>query len=80
MLVIEAWLKGRSLAEEGGSLLGAKLMEREPKRKEMLEMVAERLGVTYEALVKAILDETIAPNLETIPDNTPANITPNTDG
>jgi hypothetical protein len=63
MLVIEAWLKNRSLAEEAGSLLQAKLMERVGKRDEMLAVYAEQLKISKEELTKKILEGTIEPNL-----------------
>lgn len=62
MLVLEAWFKNRSLAEEAGSLLSAKLMERAPKRDEMLKKVASRLGITESELEEAIYAGTIAPD------------------
>lgn len=63
MLVIEAWLKNRSLSEEAGSLLQAKLMERGPKRAEQLGYYAERLKMTPVELEKAILNGEIDPTL-----------------
>jgi hypothetical protein len=63
MLAIEAWLKGRSLPEEAGSLLCSKLGEREGKRVEMLALLAERMGITPHALREGILAGTIAPDL-----------------
>lgn len=59
-LTVEAWLKNRSLAEEAGSLLSAKLMERTPKRDEMLNEIAARLDITKDELVAAIYAGTIA--------------------
>lgn len=63
LLTIEAWLKNRSLAEEAGSLLQAKLGERAAKRDEMLTLIADRLGTTKDRLQQQILDGTIAPEL-----------------
>lgn len=63
MLLVESWIKGRSLSEEAGSLLGAKLMERESKREIMLERIAGRMGITRDALWNGILDGTIAPDM-----------------
>lgn len=63
LLTIEAWLKNRSLAEEAGSLLQAKLGERVAKRDEMLTLIADRLGTTKDRLQQQILDGTIAPEL-----------------
>ena len=63
MLEIERWLKGRSLPEEAGSLLCAKLAEREVKRNEMLDFIAGRLNINRQQLIRGILDRTIAPDL-----------------
>lgn len=65
-LTIEAWLKNRSLSEEAGSLLSAKLMEREDKRDRLLERVAIRLNMTVRDLEEAIYAGTIAPDDLTI--------------
>jgi len=66
ILAIEAWLKGRSLPEEAGSLLCSKLGERENKRVEMLALLADRMGITPQALRDGILAGTIAPDLTSI--------------
>lgn len=63
MLAIEAWLKGRSLPEEAGSLLCSKLGEREGKRAEMLSLLADRMGVSQQALREGILNGSIATDL-----------------
>jgi hypothetical protein len=63
MLAIEAWLKGRSLPEEAGSLLCSKLGEREGKRVEMLALLAERMGITPQALRDGIMNGSIATDL-----------------
>ena len=73
LLTIEAWLKNRSLAEEAGSLLQAKLGERAAKRDEMLSLVADRLGMTRDRLQQQILDGTIAPELSTSDADTDTN-------
>lgn len=59
-LTLEAWLKNRSLSEEAGSLLCAKLMEREAARDRLLEKVAFRLGKTKTELEEAIYAGVIA--------------------
>lgn len=60
---IEAWLKGDSLAKSGGSLFCAKLMERGPKRDEMLTLLANQMGISKEKLIEGILNDTISPDL-----------------
>lgn len=71
MLYIEAWLKGRSLPEEAGSLLCSKLQERAPKREEMIAQLALMVGITPEALRAAILAGTIATDLSVIAEDQP---------
>ena len=66
MLAIEAWLKARSLPEEAGSLLCSKLGEREGKRVEMLTLLADRMGITPQALREGILNGSIATDLTSI--------------
>lgn len=63
MLVVEAWLKGRSLSEEAGSLLSATLYRRKNDREEMLTTVAGEMGITRDELWRGIIDGTIAPDL-----------------
>lgn len=63
MLFVEAWLENRSLAEEAGSLLSAKLVQRKEERDEMLRKLARRMGITYDELWDGILDGTIAHDL-----------------
>ena len=62
MLVVEAWLKNRSLSEEAGSLLSAKLMQRKPEREEMLMTIASELGITRDELWRGIIHGTIGTN------------------
>lgn len=62
-LKIEAFLKGRSLPQEGGSLLCSKLGEREVKRGEMLVYIARQMGISTAELERGILNDTIAPDL-----------------
>lgn len=61
-LKVEAWLKGRSLPQEGGSLLCAKLHQRKAEREEMLNLVASEMGITRDKLWRGIIDGTIEPN------------------
>lgn len=62
MLVVEAWLKNRSLSEEAGSLLSAKLMQRKPEREEMLTTIATEMGITRDELWRGIIHGTIGTN------------------
>jgi hypothetical protein len=73
MLFVEAWLKNRSLAEEAGSLLAAKLVQRTQDRDEMLNRIARRMGISYDELWDGIIDGTIAPDLTRVD---PATVTP----
>jgi len=54
-LTIEAWLKGRTLAAEGNSLLCSTLMRRQDYRDKALEELAEKRGITPEQLKRQIL-------------------------
>lgn len=55
MLAVEAALKGRSLTEEGGSLLCAFLQQRTEKRNEMVRYLARRRGLSFEQMWDALL-------------------------
>ena len=56
MLTIDAFIAGRTPSAQAGSLLGAKLQEREPKIKERLQYLATKKGVTVEELTASILN------------------------
>lgn len=49
-LTVEAFIKKRTLANEGNSLLCAKLMEREQKREKILARLAKKRGISPETL------------------------------
>ncbi len=49
-LTVEAFIKKRTLANEGNSLLCAKLMEREQKRDKILARLAHKRSITPEQL------------------------------
>jgi hypothetical protein len=70
MLVVEAWLKNRSLSEEAGSLLSAKLMERKAHREEMLMTIATEMGITRDELWQGIIRGTIGTSFLTDTDET----------
>lgn len=63
ILKVEAKLKGRSIPEEGGSLLSAFLSQREAKRNEMLDFNAAMMGISREQLIEGYLNDTIASDL-----------------
>jgi hypothetical protein len=50
ILKVEAWLKGRTMAAEGNSILCARLMQREEYRTRLLELCARKRGITVEEL------------------------------
>ena len=56
MLTLDAYITGRTQSAQAGSLLGAKLQEREPKIKERLQYLATKKGVTVEELTATILN------------------------
>jgi hypothetical protein len=56
LLTIDAFIAGRTPSAQAGSLLGAKLQEREPKIKERLQYLANKRGVTVEELTASILN------------------------
>jgi hypothetical protein len=60
-LKIEAWLKGRTMAAEGNSLLCARLMQREDYRKTMLERCARKRGISVDELWDLILQDRARP-------------------
>lgn len=61
-LKVEAALKGRSIPQEGGNLLCAKLYQRKGDREEMLKLLAGEMGITRDQLWRGIIDGTIDPN------------------
>lgn len=54
-LAVEAALKKRSIAAEAGSLLCAKLQEREPRRTAMVQYMADRRGITFNQMWSLLL-------------------------
>lgn len=56
-LVIEARLKGRTEVAEAASLLCSKLMQRKEQRREMIEILAKKRGITPEEMRRQILAE-----------------------
>ena len=65
MLTLDAYITGRTPSSQAGSLLGAKLQEREPKIKERLQYLANKKGLSADDLISQVLkgdaynDETI---------------------
>ncbi len=57
LLTIDAFIAGRTASAQAGSLLCAKLQEREPRIKERLEYLANKRGITVEDLTLQILGE-----------------------
>lgn len=57
LLTIDAFIAGRTPSAQAGSLLCAKLQEREPRIKERLEYLANKRGITVEELTSQILGE-----------------------
>jgi hypothetical protein len=55
MLTIEAWLKRRTLAAEGNSLLCAKLMQRQAYREQLITELARKRGISFEQMWDDIL-------------------------
>lgn len=60
-LMFEAWLQGRSISVEAGSLLSSILYSRKEYREEMLTATANLLGMSLEELKLRILAGTIDP-------------------
>lgn len=56
-LKLEAWIKDRSMAAEGNSLLCAALMRREEYRNRALEYLAAKRGISREELIALILTD-----------------------
>lgn len=54
-LVVEAYLKGRTVSSEGASLLCHALMRREEYRNQMVEYCARKRGITPEQMWQEIL-------------------------
>ena len=54
-LKVEAFIKGRTMASEGNSLLCSKLMEREVKRNEIVAYLAKKRNITPEQFWDDIL-------------------------
>jgi hypothetical protein len=54
-LKVEAFIKGRTMASEGNSLLCAKLMEREARRNEIVAYLAKKRNITPEQFWDDIL-------------------------
>lgn len=61
LLVIEARLKNRTLANESNSLLCAKLMDRAPTRDKMLNHLAWKRGISKEEVIKLLLSGELGP-------------------
>lgn len=57
-LKVEAWLKRRSMAAEATSLLCSTLIQRKQYREEALAYLAQKRGITPEALLTQILTDT----------------------
>ncbi len=55
MLIVEAWLKGRTLANEGNQLLCAKLMQRKEYRDQLVAEAARKRGIPFEQMWDDIL-------------------------
>ena len=55
LLMIDAWVNGRSQGVQGTSLLCAKLQEREGRLKERMEYLAKKRGITTEELWQQVL-------------------------
>jgi hypothetical protein len=55
MLTVEAWLKRRTLAAEGNSLLCAKLMQRQAYREQIVAELARKRGISFEQMWDDIL-------------------------
>lgn len=58
LLIVEAWIKGRSLSDEACNLLCARLMQREEYRNKALDHLAKKRGVSREQLMDSILKGT----------------------
>ena len=56
-LKIEAWIKNRTMAQEGNSLLCSALMKREAYRDRVVDYLATKRGLTREKLVELILTD-----------------------
>ena len=54
-LVIEVALKNRTKINEASSLICAKLMERSEKRKQMVQYLADKRGITFDDMWKQLL-------------------------
>ena len=56
LLKLDAWINGRTKSLQAGSLLGAKMQEREAKIFERIRYLAEKRGITFEDLRDQILN------------------------
>lgn len=63
-LKVEAALKGRTQANEAASLLGAKLQEREEKRKNMVNYLAKKRGIPYEEMYQLLVSGNYNPSTD----------------
>lgn len=56
LLILDSWINARALSNQAGSLLCAKLQEREPRIKERLKYLADKRGCSVDELIKQILN------------------------
>lgn len=63
-LRVEAILKGRTQANEAASLLGAKLQEREEKRRKMVDYLAQKRGIPYQEMYQQLVSGTYSPSTD----------------
>jgi hypothetical protein len=64
LLILDSWINARALSNQAGSLLCAKLQEREPRIKERLKYLADKRGCSTEELIKQILNGEIVEDEE----------------
>lgn len=61
MLKVEAWLKQRTMAAEGNSLLCSSLMRREEYRNQLIQEVARKRGIPFQQMWDDILTGRVKP-------------------
>ena len=64
LLIVDAWITGRSQGVQGTSLLCAELREREPLIRPLVEYLAKKRGITADELWQQILNGEAADGLD----------------
>lgn len=56
LLKLDSWINDRAVGNQAGSLICAKLQERESRIKERIKYLADKRGCSSEELIKQILN------------------------